>query len=143
MKINPDCVRDVMLALEEQLDLKECGFFVRFVCSGPDKLLKSTYIKGKGYSMQDIYYSCLQCAENGYIVADYDIQKNDKSLSFNAILYITPKGHDFIASIADQKTWQEKIKPAISAFGNVSLSVIESISKGIVTALIENPRYGL
>lgn len=39
MKINPDCVRDVMLGLEEQLGLflnDKCN--MEFECSNPDKL---------------------------------------------------------------------------------------------------------
>lgn len=57
-------------------------------------------------------------------------------------MYITPKGHDFIASVSNQQTWQEKIKPTLSAVGNVSLTVIETIAKGAVTAFIEHHQSG-
>lgn len=143
MKINPDCVRDVMLGLEEQLGLflnDKCS--MEFECSNPDKLKKSSFIKGKGYSREDLFYSCLQAAENGYIVADYRIDKQLNTIEFYGILYITPKGHDFIASVSNQQTWQEKIKPTLSAVGNVSLTVIETIAKGAVTAFIEHHQSG-
>lgn len=129
MKINPDCVRDVMLGLEEQLGLflnDKCS--MEFECSSPDKLKKSSFIKGKGYSREDLFYSCLQAAENGYIVAEYRIDKELRTIEFFYIMYITPKGHDFIASISNQQTWQEKIKPTLSAVGNVSLTVRCAVS---------------
>ena len=109
MKINPDCVRDVMLGLEEQLGLflnDKCS--MEFECSNPDKLKKSSFIKGKGYSREDLFYSCLQAAENGYIVADYRIDKQLNTIEFYGILYITPKGHDFIASISNQLRGRKK-----------------------------------
>ena len=132
-----------MLGLEEQLGLflnDKCN--MEFECFNPDKLKKSYFIKGKGYSREDLFYSCLQAAENGYIVADYRIDKQLNTIEFYGILYITPKGHDFIASISNQQTWQEKIKPTLSAVGNVSLTVIETIAKGAVTALIEHHQSG-
>lgn len=143
MKINPDCVRDVMLGLEEQLGLflnDKCS--MEFECSSPDKLKKSSFIKGKGYSREDLFYSCLQAAENGYIVAEYRIDKELRTIEFFYIMYITPKGHDFIASVSNQQTWQEKIKPTLSSVGNVSLTVIETIAKGAVTAFIEHHQFG-
>lgn len=108
MKINHDCVRDVMLGLEEQLGLflnDKCS--MEFECSNPDKLKKSSFIKGKGYSREDIFYSCLQAAENGYMVAEYRIDKELRTIEFFILCIsrqkVTTLLHQFLTSKRGRK----------------------------------------
>lgn len=133
MKLNPDCVRDVMICLETEATIEfERG---SYTFSGPscNKLHESE--KLSCYDYTDIAYSLLQLAESGYICMDYTIHIH--SLEISRILYITPKGHDFIARIYDEKTWKDKLKPILGKFGSVSLSVVEAISEGVAGALID------
>lgn len=142
MKINPDCIRDVMLVLEEKLSFREStaeGFegFLFWGSVRVDKLVE--LMSETCYSKFDIVYSALQLSESKYIVTDvgklYD--EGDRLFFKENILYITPKGHEFIASIHDKETWGRKISPILQQIGSVSLSVIESVSKGIADAAIE------
>lgn len=137
MKLNPDCIRDTMLALEEGLSL-ECGKTGYYFNS---MSLSDVFHKiGKGeYPFAEVVYSILQLAESGYIVCSGReiCNKSNEYFCPGSILYITPKGHEFIASIHNQEAWAQKVKPVLNALGHVSLSVIEAVSKGFAKAAID------
>lgn len=135
MKLNPDCVRDLMLALEEMTDIYyDHGYLFKEInCSS---FMRYGDFKSK-YGRGEIAYTLLQLAESGYISMEVKVNHEACSLQMGNILYITPKGRDFITSVQNKKDWKEKIMPAFKLIGNVSLSAIEAISKGVSTALIE------
>lgn len=142
MKLNPDCIRDVMLTLEEKLSFKECevkGWEGVLIWDPITVEQLVELMTGMGYSKNDIVYSALQLSESKYIITDvpklFDIK--DRSIYRENILYIAPKGHEFITSIHDKETWGGKISPILQVIGSVSLSVIESVSKGIADAAID------
>lgn len=141
MKLNPDCIRDVMLTLEEELSIKLDGpEWNRKFCFQPmriERLVKMVQDKA-WYEAIDIIYSAVQLKEDGYIIALEDPSVRDRSniIALNEIVSITPKGHTFIASVYHQDNWK-KIKPILGKVGSISLSVIETVSKGITTAAIE------
>lgn len=137
MKLNPDCVRDIMLILENILNvrLEQGGIF--FTCSNPFYLMRRKDIQEAGYTLEEVSYTILQLSEDGYIRAKVEYDLNRATFSLGNILYITPKGHDFISTIHNKEEWTNKIKPALRIIGNTSLSVIEAISKGFASAAID------
>lgn len=133
MKLNPDCVRDVMLALEEITGINYDRIY-RFVganCRSLSSRFKGVYNEG------EIAYTLIQLAESNYIKMSFQCDGNRLTVDMGNILYVTPKGHEFISQIQDKERWTTKIKPAVRLFGNVSLSVIEAVSKGATKAALD------
>lgn len=135
MKINPDCVRDVLLALEECITYENAPAGRMAIGGNLVTVHNCPRIKGKYYN-QDIFYSVLQLCESGYIDARLTKNYNKGVIDVDKILFITPKGHDFIANIQNEETWKTKISPILKAVGSVSLNVIETIVKGVTDSLI-------
>lgn len=133
MKLNPDCVRDVMLALEEitGINYDRIYRFVGVNCHSLSSRFKGVYNEG------EIAYTLVQLAESNYIKMSFQCDGNHLTVDMGNILYVTPKGHEFISQIQDKDRWTTKIKPAVRLFGNVSLSVIEAISKGAANAALD------
>lgn len=134
MTLNPDCIRDLMIIL-----VKITGFsktepyiFKEITC---ESLMTRPDLSTK-YTKDEVAYTLIQLAESDYIRMNFEI-KYDVHASLGCILYVTPKGHEFTAKIENDQRWGNKIKPAISAFGSISLSVIEAIASGATSAYID------
>lgn len=140
MKLDPDCVRDLMLFCEEHTYIKteEIGrytaarYHVLYVDS-----MRLTFPLNK-YDVGSLIYHIIQLSESGYLATDFrfDPVENFRHNELPAIYYVTPKGHEFIATISEKAQW-EKTSKILRSFGSVSLAVIETISKGIASAAIE------
>lgn len=135
MKLNPDCVRDLMLKLEDISEIRHNNNAYWFAGITLESLMACASIAEK-YTSGEVAYTLLQLSESRYIVMECSVDKETKIFHVGNILYLTPKGHDFIAGIQNKETWTLKLKPALKAFGNVSLSVIEAVSKGATDAVI-------
>lgn len=142
MKLNPDCIRDVMLTLEDELSIRIQeninGDIFFFEPIRIERLI--LIIGGKyGHASTDIIYSVLQLMENGYVVTSAELPPRGKHniITLGDILYITPKGHEFAAATHNKEDWSNKIKPILGKVGAVSLSIVEAVSKGVTTAAID------
>lgn len=135
MQLNPDCVRDIMLVLEEKLSVYDGPKGYCFQSSSVPGIISC--IHEKGYSKEEVAYTVLQLVESGYIVTSNRDICNVMHSTFNpgSILYITPKGHEFIAKTRDTERWK-KVKSGASIIRDYSLSAISSIAEGITSAAI-------
>ena len=139
MKLNPDCLRDIMLTIEPVICVepeKENGRFLRkFSCVHVSSL---AYKLSDTYSKEEAVYHIVQLSESGYILTDFSF--NDVGplgyFRMNSIYHITPKGHDFIAATKEQSRWSA-VSSVLKSFGAVSLTVIETVAKGVASAAIE------
>lgn len=128
MKINYDCVRDVLFYLENKLDLNESLDYVEI----PMKSITASNELSK-YTPKDIAYTIYKLAEAEYIIAGelhHDIRQY-----YYSVRSITYSGHEFIESVRTDKKWTE-IKKVCSVIGGVALSTIKAISQGMTTAAI-------
>lgn len=140
MKLDPDCVRDLMLFCEEHTYIKteEIGrytaarYHVLYVNSMRHIPPLNKYDTGA------LIYHIIQLSESGYLATDFrfDPVENFRHNALPAIYYVTPKGHEFIASIVGKAQW-DNISKILRSLGSVSLTVIETVSKGIASAAIE------
>lgn len=140
MKLDPDCVRDLMLFCEEHTYIKteEIGrctaarYHVLYVDS-----MRLVPPLNK-YDAGSLIYHVIQLSESGYLATDFhfDPVENFRHNALPAIYYVTPKGHEFIASIVGKAQW-DNISKILRSLGSVSLTVIETVSKGIASAAIE------
>ena len=102
MKLNPDCLRDIMLLVEDRIS-------VETAVENPNGLRKFSYVSipclvrllSGRYSREEIIYHVVQLSESGYLKTDFSFATSEMFGYFylNTIYHITPKGHDFIANI--------------------------------------------
>lgn len=139
MKLNPDCVRDLMMFLEEKtwVTIKDSGrykaSYFHVLCPALMQELEPV----NKYSLEEVLYHLIQLSESGYISTDFafDPSRDDGAFHLAHVYYITPKGHELIASIRSDKAWK-KIKTILAPLGSVSLAVIDAVASGVVGAMM-------
>lgn len=117
MKLNYDCVRDVMLYLEENLCFKE------FLLSSDINL---------NYTQEDIDYSIIKLEEANFIIIQ------DESTLENTEIYIhdiTFYGHKFIGEIQSDTIW-DKTKSVSKDLGIQTINGITQIASSVISSLI-------
>lgn len=119
MKLNNECVRDLMLFIEENIGLNES--------------LSINNVKIKKYSLEDLIYTSKKLHEAGYINAEIEEYLDDDHSVY--IYSLTWSGHKFLDNIRDNNVWKTT-KVIISKFSSVSLGIIENVSAQVITNLI-------
>ncbi|MGN1341511.1 MAG: DUF2513 domain-containing protein [Oscillospiraceae bacterium] len=121
MKLDPDCVRDILFTVEETTTL-ETPCFINQDYQQVERLQK--------YDFSVIAYHVNQCALYDYFTqVEFDGQWNSK------IYDLTPKGHEFIAHIRDNTMWN-KTKRKAAEIGVASLQMLAQIAAAIAQAQI-------
>lgn len=89
------------------------------------------------YSFGELIYHIIQLSESGYIATDFnfDPQANFIRGNLPRIYYVTPKGHEFIATISSKDSWA-KTSGILKAVKAVSLSIIETVAKGVTEGVV-------
>lgn len=130
MKLNPDCIRAVMLEIEKshQYYLNEAGDVTTHSLA-----LESISEALPGYSKEEIYYVLFNLEQAGYI--DLTTQWAGGAVYICHVNYMTFQGHEFLNSIRDPKHWSV-IKSGLSALGNFSLAAISAFAEGLGNAAI-------
>lgn len=146
MILNAMCVRDLMLYFEEHTAIEirtENGHntaYFNVICPA----LLHDIEPLKKYELEEILYHVVQLTLSGYIVSDFTFnpERSDGYLPVSAVYYVTPKGHDFAASIRQEREWT-KVSSILKTLGNVSLRIIEAVSKGVADAAIDAVTSGV
>lgn len=115
MKLNLDCMRDILLTLEG-LHYEQFIHYTELSQTLPSN-----------YEEPDICYSILKLAEAGYIKADiFEIPGGFPKIS--VIYDITYIGHEFLNSVRPKSVWQ-KISPFLKKYGITSLQIVGEIAQ--------------
>lgn len=122
MKLNPDCIRDVLLQMEnlpyqEEMDVVQLHDLL------------------PNYSYDEIDYTVLKLHEAGFIQAN--IQRYLTGSIDIVLLDITYNGHQFLANIRSNSVWNS-VKEVSKKVGSNSLSAISQIATSIVTEIIKS-----
>ena len=120
MKLNPDCIRDILFVVEEYStysnDISE------------DKLYENLVPK---YSQEEILYHVRQCEHSGLFL------KVQHYFGGFSIQDLSPYGHQFINDIRQDTNWN-RTKDIAKNVGSFSLDVLKDISSQVITNLISN-----
>lgn len=122
MKLNPDCMRDIMLQIEALPFGKTLGFA---------NLCKQL----SQYTEDELTYTCIKLKEAELITAI--ILEADYFTRIYCLNDLTYDGHQFLADIRSQNIWN-KTKDVASKVGSMSASAIMQIASGIVSSVIKN-----
>lgn len=118
MKLNPDCIRDVLLTVEENT-----GFHTVMEI---DEDNYTQYQQLKKYKYEEVAYHIIQCNLSGYFT-DFAARIDDSYM----IVDLSPKAHEFIANIRSDTNWK-KIKEKALVVGSFSMSVLADIAKNFI-----------
>lgn len=120
MKLNPDCIRAVLLAVEEVCDME--NFF-----SSIDDIEQ---VKGD-FSENEILYHARQCDLAGMFY-NYraDIEGNF------SVTDLSPKGHEFLANIREDTIWNN-VKAVSAKVGSKSLNALAQIATSVISEIIK------
>lgn len=127
MKFNPDCMRDILFYLEENLAFSDD--------------LEPKYVSIQGlsenlpYTIQEIANMILIMDDAGFISASKFVSNNKiQELIVNRITY---GGYQIIESIRPQTVWK-KVKSVGRNVGSFSISVISQIASGVLTPMVNS-----
>lgn len=124
MRLNPDCVRDILLTVEE---LSGFGSYVEFRDSEDCDRLKE-------YSLDTVRYHIKQCELSGFFT------KVTWYLSGECVVQdLSPAGHEFISNIRADTNWS-KVKSKAKIVGSESLSVLAQIAGQVISAMLTQGR---
>ena len=118
MKLNADCVRDIMLYLEKNLELVS--------------YIDSSEINIK-YYLEDIKYTCSKLIEANYLNGEVKV-----GLDGNMSVYIssiTWNGHQFLDNIRSSTVWNKTKETAVK-LGSVSISFLSNIAAQVIANVI-------
>lgn len=119
MKLNQDCIRDLLLYLEESLKLND--------------YLSISNISLKNYSSEELLYTTDKLYEAGYLKCSRKVYDNTDLMIF--VSSITYTGHQFLDNIRDDKVFA-KTKSILSGFKSVSIEIISETASKVITNLI-------
>lgn len=121
MKINHDCIRDILLYLEENLKIEGHVFLSINLKTLQDNLPE--------YSAEDVFYSVYNLHQIRFIEGRINNVSNMKML-FCEIENITYSGHRFLATIKPEPIWS-KTKTIVSKIGVHTLDFIEGVAHDV------------
>lgn len=102
MKLNYECVRDTLLAMESM----EYNEALRL----PELMEKPQLTK---YTENEVQYTCLKLLEAGYIVAiAVEIGHTEAIVQVSDITF---RGHEFLNTVREDKNWKRIVSVAKSA----------------------------
>ena len=101
MKLNLECCRDIMLYIEENQGLKSNGIPESFHARDLPESISEKY-----GSDEIVYYNLKQLYDGKYI----SLKDPNCSPRHYVVSDITPKGHEFIATIRSDKIWKKILK---------------------------------
>lgn len=133
MKLNPACVRDILLYLEENLAYKNIRGYREHETITMEKVAE-ILSQTKEYSDDEAYYAIEKLIEAKYLTCTHCVYGNDKSLISCDIADITYNGHAFLNTVRPETIW-EKTCNISKKLGNCTLEFILSTANDIAVAL--------
>lgn len=121
MKLNPDCVRAILLTTEENTGFRQLMTFARGIKRFP--LLSS-------YDDDEVLYHIRQCHK-----ADL-LECSQFTANSVTITDLTPAGHEFLCHIHENKIWNG-VKSIAAKIGVTSLNAFTQIASNVATELIK------
>lgn len=116
MKLNIECVRDMLLTSEEETDLSNEVLNLDVLTTMP---------RLKNYKEDDIVYTIKKLKEANYIEADVKIYPEGY---FAMIKHLTYEGHLFLDNIRDDGIWKKSKEKASKMSNSVSINILSNIA---------------
>ena len=122
MKLNPDCIRDILLCVEANTDLQH------FLSIGPQDIPEEI----SQYSLDEIMYHIKQAELSGLLIAPSWYLDGGCMIK-----YLLPSGHQFLSDIREDTNWN-KTKEIAKTVGSNSLDALKQIATEVISSVIKN-----
>jgi hypothetical protein len=122
MKLDPDCIRDILLTVEEHVGFAQ---YLDYPVEPPGK-----YKRLAKYPLETVLYHIQQCELAGLVTKVYWYLGMTCSVDV-----LSPKGHEFLADIRNDTNWA-KTKTIAAEVGSFSLDALKSIASSVISDLI-------
>ncbi len=123
MRLNPDCIRDILLAVEET---SEFGETRQYNTACHQRLSK--------YSEAEFLYHVNQCNAIGFFIGCRISPLGDLVM----IRDLSPKAHEFLANIRNDNNYKNIVEIAAKKIGSTALSVIQQVASIYIQKKIEH-----
>ena len=135
MRLNYDCVRDVLLELEKLLSIKynEDSESFKFSMVNVNQLYDG--LSDKDYTIEDVLYAVKNLNEADFISAHMNYASG--CLVECIVTDITYEGNEFINKIRPNDIWI-KLKNAFAKIGSFSIPIISNVATSLATSLISD-----
>lgn len=127
MRLNHDCVRDVLLFIENKQELRGFLHLKNFLDKKEDNPLKK-------YDDDTIKYTLMKLHEAKYLKDTVGIIEND--LVQYSVGSITWEGHKFLDTVRDPKIWKTT-KTIAAHLESISITLISSIASKVLEDYIQ------
>ena len=137
MKLNPDCIRDVLIYLEENLGYTDNQVSMEHKEITIHKI-KTDVCEKYSHTNEDVQYSIEKLYEIGYITMraiQYDSRMYIASGDVNDITW---NGHNFLNNVRPISVW-DATKKGASKLGLMSIHALSTISMKIVEKVVTDP----
>ncbi len=122
MRLNPDCIRDILLTVEDNTSF---GNFLNFENA-------TDYDQLSSYSTDEVLYHIKQCELSGLLT------KVSWYMGGSCLIHdLSPYGHEFLANIRSNTNWN-KTKEITKKVGTTSLNAMIQIASNVISELIKN-----
>ncbi len=118
LKLNQECIRDLLLYLENNLSYT--------------KNININSLSLKDYSQEELIYTADKLNEANYINC---IKSKGYEIPFIIATSITYNGHKFIDNVRDNKVWV-KTKGILKGFESLSVDIISETASKVITNII-------
>lgn len=119
MKLNNDCIRDILIFIEENTTNEVLSISSDDIISALD-----------GYTSSEIYYHIRQIDKYNY-VDDVEYYDDEPQI----ICDLSPAGRTFVNNIRSNTVW-DSTKNIISKLGSASLPIVSSIAEKELTKFL-------
>ena len=120
MKLNPDCVREILLDVEKRAIYGQTVNYLNPI----------DFQVFQNYSPNEVLYHIRQCHESGFFIG------NTRFLHDGCIIKdLSPAGHEFLANIRKDTNWN-RTKEIAQSIGSTSLDVMKDIAAQVISNLI-------
>lgn len=124
MRLNSDCIRDILLAVEDESDFNHSMEYYKNSDSNNSRLKK--------YSHDEVIYHINQCKLSGLLL---NVHFYDGAVHIT-IGDLSPEGHKFLSNIREDNIWNG-VKSVAKKVGSTSLSALTQIASNVITELIK------
>lgn len=122
MRLNPDCIRDILLTVEETVDFST---HMQFPAAEDYPTLSE-------YPHEEVLYHVKQCELSGFLTkVTWYIGSKSGCLIFD----LSPAGHAFLENVRSDTNWT-KTKDIAKSVGSTSLDALTKIATSVISTII-------
>ena len=126
MQMIPECIRDILLVVEDVSTIDN-GCYIT-----PTN--QNRYSKLNKYDPDTVLYHVQICLMSNYLYLHENHKNTVRPHSYNVDL--TPKGHEFLANVRSDTVWNKTLTVA-GKIGSYSLDLISKIAANVLSEFVK------